>query len=63
MKKEIVVTINGKGKLEFISIDENKIDKFVNKKAEEGYLVSVVTNGEIVKLASGCHIEFRIQEI
>ena len=58
--KEIVAVIDGFGKIQFMKVDEEKVEEFVNEKAEEGYLVSVITNGDVKKLASGEVIEFNI---
>ena len=59
---DIVAVIDGKGRITFIKVEEDKISDFVAEKADEGYLVSVVTNGNIKKLTSGEIIEFDIEE-
>ena len=59
---EIIALINGLGEIEFIKVDEKDVEKFVSEKTDEGYLVSVITNGNVKKLASGEVIEFDVKE-
>jgi len=45
---EYVITIDGRGIVNVYKVSKEDVDDFVLDKAESGYLVSVVTNGEVI---------------
>ena len=46
MNKELVITINSSGKVEFIFISKNEIDEYIIENSNNSF-VSVVKNGDI----------------
>ena len=46
MNKELVITVNGLGKVEFISIFKNEIDEYITENSNNSF-ISIVKNGDI----------------
>lgn len=60
---KLVATIDGRGELLFFLVKEDIVERFVDEKADEGYLVSVVSNAESDDTKVCFHIEEEVYEI
>ncbi|WP_456470057.1 hypothetical protein [Caminibacter sp.] len=60
---KIVVLIDELGKITFKKVADEIVEEYINEKAQEGYLVSVISNASVKSLASGEIVEFEIDEV